>query len=220
MRVATGHKGKTAIETTCIGAETHSALAPRAVNVIHLACDLIAGIRTIKDRLAANGAQDHAYDVPYTTLHAGLINGGVALKIVPNAAFVKFEIWNLPADDPDAILAQLKASPEPVIATARERDPQADIILEVTNSYPGLDTALEHDVVGFVTSLTGCNERIKVGFGTEGGLFSRDLDTPTVVCGPGFMDQGHKLDEFVSLDQLASCDAMLVTLNARVTAGP
>ena len=75
-------------------------------------------------------------------------------------------------------------------------------------------------MVGFVTSLTGCNERIKVGFGTEGGLFSRDLDTPTVVCGPGFMDQGHKLDEFVSLDQLASCDAMLVTLNARVTAGP
>ena len=109
--------------------------------------------------------------MPYTTLHAGLINGWVALKIVPNAAFVKFEIRNLPADDPDAILAQLKASLEPVIATARERAPQADIILEVTNSYPGLDTALEQDVVGLVTSLTGGNERIKVAFGNEGGLF-------------------------------------------------
>ena len=219
MRVATGHKGKTAVEATCIGAEAHSALAPTAVNAIHLACDLIAGIRTIQDGLAANGTQDHAYDVPYTTLHAGLINGGVALNIVPNAAFVKFEIRNLPADDPDTILAQLKASLEPVIATARQRAPQADIILEVTNSYPGLDTALEQDVVGLVTSLTGGNERIKVAFGTEGGLFSRYLDIPTVVCGPGFMDQGHKPDEFVSLDQLASCDAMLAALNRRLEAG-
>ena len=157
--------------------------------------------------------------MPYTTLHAGLINGGVALNIVPNATFVKFEIRNLPADNPDAILAQLKASLEPVIATARERAPQADIILEVTNSYPGLDTALEQDVVGLLTSLTGGNERIKVTFGTEGGLFSRDLDIPTVVCGPGFMDQGHKPDEFVSLDQLASCDAMLAALNKRLAAG-
>ena len=90
---------------------------------------------------------------------------------------------------------------------------------QVTNSYPGLDTALEQDVVGLVTSLTGGNERIKVAFGTEGGLFSRDLDIPTVVCGPGFMDQGHKPDEYVSLDQLASCDAMLAALNTRLAAG-
>ena len=70
-----------------------------------------------------------------------------------------------------------------------------------------------------MTSLTGGDERIKVAFGTEGGLFSRDLDIPTVVCGPGFMDQGHKPDEFVSLEQLASCDAMLTALNARLAAG-
>ena len=74
-------------------------------------------------------------------------------------------------------------------------------------------------MVGLLTSLTGGNERIKVTFGTEGGLFSRDLDIPTVVCGPGFMDQGHKPDEFVSLDQLASCEAMLAALNKRLAAG-
>ena len=74
-------------------------------------------------------------------------------------------------------------------------------------------------MVGLVTSLTGGNERIKVAFGTEGGLFSRDLDMPTVVCGPGFMDQGHKPDEFVTLDQFASCDAMLAALNTRLEAG-
>ena len=219
MRVATGHKGKTAIEAKCIGAEAHSAMAPTAVNAIHLACDLIAEIRNIQDELAANGTKDHAYAVPYTTLHTGLINGGVALNIVPNAAYVKFEIRNLPNDDPEAILVQLKSALEPVIATARERAPQSNIILEVTNSYPGLDTALEQDVFDLVTSLTGGNERIKVAFGTEGGLFSRDLDIPTVICGPGFMDQGHKPNEFVSLDQLASCDAMLAALNERLVTG-
>ena len=219
MRVATGHKGKTAIEAKCIGAEAHSAMAPTAVNAIHLACDLIAEIRNIQDELAANGTKDHAYAVPYTTLHTGLINGGVALNIVPNAAYVKFEIRNLPNDDPEAILVQLKSALEPIIATARERAPQSNIILDVTNSYPGLDTALEQDVFDLVTSLTGGNERIKVAFGTEGGLFSRDLDIPTVICGPGFMDQGHKPNEFVSLDQLASCDAMLAALNERLVTG-
>ena len=121
------------------------------------------------------------------------------------------------------LLAALQGGPDEAVGTWSGKldvaGQKLDLILKVTNRYPGLDTALEQDVVGLVTSLTGGNERIKVAFGTEGGLFSRDLDIPTVVCGPGFMDQGHKPDEFVSLDQLASCDAMLAALNARLAAG-
>jgi acetylornithine deacetylase len=60
---------------------------------------------------------------------------------------------------------------------------------------------------------------MKVAFGTEGGLFSSQLGIPTVVCGPGSMDQGHKPDEFVSIDQLAKCDTMLVNLLARLEEG-
>ena len=70
-----------------------------------------------------------------------------------------------------------------------------------------------------VAGLTGSNERIKVAFGTEGGLFSSRLGVPTVVCGPGSMAQGHKPDEFVTLDQLDACDAMLATLLTRLEAG-
>ena len=219
MAIATGHKGKTAIEAHCVGSVAHSSLAPTAVNAIHLACDLIAEIRALQDDLAANGVRDESYDVPYTTLHAGLINGGVALNIVPGTARVKFEIRNLAADEPAAILRRLETALRPVIAAAQNRAPQADIVLEVTNSYPGLETPPEHELVKLVTGLTGSNRRIKVAFGTEGGLFSRDLDIPTIVCGPGFMDQGHKPDEFVSLDQLASCDRMLAALNERLARG-
>ena len=74
-------------------------------------------------------------------------------------------------------------------------------------------------MVRFVKALLGANDTMKVAFGTEGGLFSNQVGIPTVVCGPGSMDQGHKPDEFVSADQLAKCDDMLVKLVARLEDG-
>ena len=219
MAIATGHKGKTAIEATCIGSAAHSALAPKAVNAIHLACDLISQIRHLQDDIAVNGAQDTAYDVPHTTLHAGLVTGGCVLNIVPDHALVTFEIRNLTTDNPDKILDRLRAAIAPLIAVARQRAPHADIAFNVINTYPGLDTALNEPVVDLLAGLTGSEQRIKVAFGTEGGLFSQKLGIPTVVCGPGSMEQGHKADEFVTLEQLAACDAMLETLIDRLEEG-
>lgn len=219
MAIATGHKGKTAIEAACVGSAAHSALAPQAVNAIHLACDLIAQIRHLQDDMITDGAQDSAYDIPYTTLHAGLITSGVALNIVPDHAVVTFEIRNLAADDPEAILHRLRRAIAPVIAVARKRAAEADIVFKVINSYPGLETSLDEAVVAMVAELTGRDERIKVAFGTEGGLFSQRLGIPAVVCGPGSMAQGHKADEFVTLAQLDSCDAMLASLVDRLVTG-
>lgn len=216
MAIATGHKGKTAVEATCIGSEAHSALAPQAVNAIHLACDLIMEIRKLQTDIERNGCHDTAYNIPYTTLHAGIIHSGVALNIVPNHAAVKFEIRNLAGDDPDLILARLKTAIAPIITAAQQQAPTADIVLEITNTYPGLETSLDDAVVDMVASLTGGNDRIKVAFGTEGGLFSERLGVPTVVCGPGSMDQGHKPDEFVTLEQLSACDDMLAALLQRL----
>lgn len=219
MAIATGHKGKTAIEAACVGSAAHSALAPQAVNAIHLACDLIAQIRHLQDDMITDGAQDSAYDIPYTTLHAGLITSGVALNIVPDHAVVTFEIRNLAADDPEAILHRLRRAIAPVIAVARKRAAEADIVFKVINTYPGLETSLDEAVVAMVAELTGRDERIKVAFGTEGGLFSQRLGIPAVVCGPGSMEQGHKADEFVTLAQLDSCDAMLASLVDRLATG-
>ena len=219
MAIATGHKGKTAIEAACVGSAAHSALAPQAVNAIHLACDLIAQIRHLQDDMITDGAQDSAYDIPYTTLHAGLITSGVALNIVPDHAVVTFEIRNLAADDPEVILHRLRRAIAPVIAVARKRAAEADIVFKVINSYPGLETSLDEAVVAMVAELTGRDERIKVAFGTEGGLFSQRLGIPAVVCGPGSMEQGHKADEFVTLAQLDSCDAMLASLVDRLATG-
>ena len=219
MSIATGHKGKTAIEATCIGSAAHSALAPQAVNAIHLACDLISQIRHLQDDIAVNGAKDTAYDIPYTTLNAGLVTGGLALNIVPDHAVVTFEIRNLTTDNPDKILDRLRGAIAPVIAVARQRAPHADITFNVINTYPGLDTPLDDAVVEMLAGLTGSGQRIKVAFGTEGGLFSQKLSIPAVVCGPGSMAQGHKADEFVTLAQLDACDAMLAALIDRLAQG-
>ncbi|PZQ51621.1 MAG: acetylornithine deacetylase [Rhodovulum sulfidophilum] len=219
LRVATGHKGKTGMRATCRGVEAHSALAPTGLNALHLAADLMAVIRAEQARVAEEGARDGDYDVPYSTLHVGKLNGGVALNIVPNLAVMDFELRNVAADRPDAVLAPVHAAAERLTAEARARFPEAGIEIEVFNTYPGLDTPGAAEVVRFVQSLTGANGTIKVAFGTEGGLFTEKLGLPTVVCGPGSMAQGHKPDEFVTEEQLGRCDAMLDTLLDRLRAG-
>jgi len=219
MTVATGHKGKTAARVTSTGRESHSALAPSALNAIHMACDMISVIRDIQADIASFGAQDTDYDVPYTTLHVGKINGGVALNIVPNHTTFEFEIRNLAEDDPSKILERINKHRKAYLKKVRQDFPEADVKIDITNSYPPLGTPKDSEVTTFVQSLTNSNATIKVAFGTEGGLFSSELGVPTVVCGPGSMEQGHKPDEFISLSQLAECDAMLETLLQRLQSG-
>ena len=219
MAVATGHKGKIALRATCTGREGHSALAPMALNALHLAADFIISLRAVQADIAANGASDDDYDVPYTTVHAGIVKGGVQVNIVPNNATVDFEIRSLAQDDTDALIARLRAAAEGIVAPHRAQFPEAAITIERLWDYPGLGTPPGAEVVRFVQSLTGANGTIKVAFGTEGGLFDARLGIPTVICGPGSMAQGHKPDEFVSLDQIDRCRAMLGVLVGRLEQG-
>lgn len=218
MRVATGHKGKLAATATCRGVSGHSALAPNALNAIHLAADFVGVLRREQARLAESGPHDPAYDIPYSTIHAGLIRGGTALNIVPDSCTVAFEIRTVAADAPDAILARIDHAAQAIVAPARPSFPSAGIEIAVDNAYPGLDTATDGEVVAFMVDLAGDPETVKVAFGTEGGLFAAKLGVPTVVCGPGSMDKGHKPDEFITREQLDRCDAMLDRLVDRLSA--
>ena len=219
MQVATGHKGKVAVSVACKGREGHSALAPVALNAIHLGCDFVTALRREQERLVAEGGQDSDYDIPYTTIHVGKMNAGTALNIVPNLCQIDFEIRNVAADDAGAILDRLRIAGRHIAEKAAHVAPEAAIDISIVNSYPGLDTATASTAVDFVRSLIGANNTIKVAFGTEGGLFDRDAGIPTVVCGPGFMEQGHKPDEFVSVEQLSRCDEMLRKLLERIVVG-
>jgi acetylornithine deacetylase len=219
MQVATGHKGKIALRATCTGREGHSALAPLALNALHLAADFLGAVRKLQAEVAATGLRDGDYDVPYSTLHVGKMSGGVQVNIVPNHATLDFEIRSLAGEDVDALSSQLESAAEAIIAPLRQDFPEAAIRIERLWDYPGLGTPSNAGVVNFVKGLTGANGTIKVAFGTEGGLFDQRLGIPTVICGPGSMAQGHKPDEFVTEEQLARCEAMLGALINRLETG-
>jgi len=219
MQVATGHKGKVALRTTCVGREGHSALAPMALNALYLATDFVGVVRGVQARVMAEGLRDGDYDVPYSTLHVGLLRGGVQVNIVPHLALVDWEIRSLAGEDVEALIGEVRAGAEAIVAPLRAEFPEAEIRVERLWDYPGLGTPTDAGVVRFVQSLTGANGTIKVAFGTEGGLFDARLGVPTVICGPGSMAQGHKPDEYVSVEQMARCEAMLAALVERLVAG-
>ena len=219
MQVATGHKGKVALRATCRGREGHSALAPLALNALHLAGDFLGAVRRVQAEVAATGLRDGDYDVPYTTLHVGKMQGGVQVNIVPNHATLDFEIRSLAGEDVAGLIRRLEAEAEAIVAPLRAEFPEASITIERLWDYPGLGTPSDAEVVRFVKGLTGANGTIKVAFGTEGGLFDARLGVPTVICGPGSMAQGHKPDEFVSVEQIERCRGMLAALVDRLETG-
>ncbi len=209
MQVATGHKGKAAIRVVCNGQSGHSAAAPNFVNALHLAADFIAELRKVQDGLVQIGARDVAYDVGYSTVHIGKITGGTALNIVPDRAELSIEYRHLAADDPEQIMAQINDAAEKVARRYRQKFSAAKIELERYNTYPGLDVPADAPVVTLGKRLAATNRLIKVGYGTEAGVFAK-YGLPVIVCGPGSMNgQGHKPDEFIDMDQLAACDRLM-----------
>ncbi|KAA8694945.1 Acetylornithine deacetylase [Pseudomonas caricapapayae] len=213
MQFAVGHKGKASYRTFCRGQEAHSSLAPRAVNAIHLASDFIAELRKSQQRIEQQGARDEGYDIPYSTVHIGRIDGGKALNIVPNLCTMEFEYRNLPGDHPDLLLEQLRERAEVLVREARQLSGVAAIEIEVMNEYPALET---HPSVEAVRMLHAFAEpgtqHIKVSYGTEGGLFAGRLNVPVVVCGPGSIEQAHKPDEFIDESQMNAGERFLQSL--------
>jgi acetylornithine deacetylase len=216
LRPAVAHKGKSALKAVCHGRAAHAAYPHLGINAIHMASELIERIRQRQARIADSGAHDADFETPYTTLHVGVIAGGTVLNIVPERCELEIEIRNLPGDDSAVLIGAIRADAD-LIAKTMSSDADIRIELELSNEYPSLDTPPDADVVELAAALTGNQERIKVGFGTEGGLFSGRLGIPSVVCGPGSIDQAHKPDEFVAADQLLRCDAMMDALLERLT---
>lgn len=209
LKPVLGHKGKLAMRCQVHGAACHSAYAPQGVNAIEYAAKLINRLGEIGTRLAAPERHDPRFDPPYSTVQTGVIGGGRALNIVPAECQFDFEVRALPSDDPQQVAEQLRDYAETeLLPKMRAVKAEADIRFSELSAYPALATDPQSEVAQLLARLSGSDEFSTVAFGTEGGLFDQ-AGIPTVVCGPGSMDQGHKPDEFVSEEQLAACDGML-----------
>ena len=218
MQAVTAHKGKLGFRVTAHGLEAHSSLAPIGVNAIYMAADLIGAIRAIQADIAEHGIHDGDYEVAYTTLHVGKMQGGEVMNIVPNRASFDFEIRYLPEEDEHAIVTRLHAAAETIAAGYRSVFDKARFDFAELQSYPAMNTPVDSEAVKFVHALTGGNSTGKITFGTEGGLFQQALGTPAVVCGPGNIAVAHKPDEHVSEAQMAQCDRMLERLVDKLSA--
>ncbi len=179
-----------------------------------MASELIQAVAALQLAAEHHGPHDHAYDVPYATLHVGRIRGGEALNIVPSHCGMEMEIRSADPAEGEALLQAVRDVAAGIEQDRRVRFPEAEGVSAVTHAYPGLDARPDDAAAALVRRLIGANEAFKVAFGTEGGLYRERLGTPTVICGPGSMDQGHKPDEYVTLEQMARCDAMMEALIA------
>lgn len=113
-----------------------------------------------------------------------------------------FEVRALPGFEAQAVADQLQTYAEAeLLPRMRKVNAASEIRLQPLSAYPGLATSADSEAARLVALLSGTDEFGTVAFGTEGGLFDQ-AGIPTVVCGPGSMDQGHKPDEFVSVEQL------------------
>ncbi|WAF85243.1 acetylornithine deacetylase [Metapseudomonas otitidis] len=212
LRPVLGHKGKLAMRCQVHGAACHSAYAPQGVNAIEYAARLIGHLGEIGEELARPEHHDPRFDPPYSTVQTGLIEGGRALNIVPAECRFDFEVRALPGFDAQQVATRLdRYAKAELVPRMQAVQPGTGIRFEPLGSYPGLATDAASEAAELVALISGSRDFGTVAFGTEGGLF-HEAGIPTVVCGPGSMDQGHKPDEFVTLAQLEACDAMLLRL--------
>lgn len=212
LKPVLGHKGKLAMRCEVRGAACHSAYAPYGVNAIEYAAQLIGRLGVIGEQLAHPDNHDQRFDPPFSTVQTGVIKGGRALNIVPAECEFDFEVRALPDFDAQAVADQLQAfAREHVLPKMRAVQADTDIRLRPLSAYPGLATPPESEAARLLALLSNSSAFGTVAFGTEGGLFDQ-AGIPTVVCGPGSMDQGHKPDEFIALEQLSGCDEMLLRL--------
>src|SRR6478672_714485 len=215
MRLIVAHKGKKSFRCRVRGHEVHSSLTPYGVNAVQVACEIVSFLTQMGRRFRDRGTFDAAYDVPYTTVHTGVIRGGTALNIVPRDCSFDFEFRHLPFDDPDSLLAEVRRFAATLIPDMHAVSPTTYIEFDQLSSMPGFDTHGGSNIAELGSLCSGTREMRKVSFGSEASLF-HNADVSTILCGPGHIEQAHQPNEWVSLAQLARCESFMARLADQV----
>jgi acetylornithine deacetylase len=207
MKVVGAHKAGAVLHTHCHGREGHSSAPEKGANAVMMAGEFVRLLEDVWDELRADA--DPAFDPPHTTLQANMIEGGSASNILARDTLVTWEYRALPGRDTDAVVARVRARAErEILPKYRKRAPEARLETVLHASYPGLAMDETSPAVRAALMLTGANHAEAVSYGTEAGHFQR-AGIPSVICGPGSIEQAHKADEFVALAQLDACGQFL-----------
>ncbi len=218
MRVIEGHKGCYEYTTRFCGLAGHGSAPDRGVNAVEYAVRYVNRLLELKEALRARAPLGSRFDPPWTTINTGSVKGGVAHNVIASNATIEWEMRPVQAADAAFVKEDLRRyCAEMLLPRMRQICPEASIVTEVIGEVDGLEPAEVNEARDILMELTGVNGADLVPFGTEAGLF-QSYGMSAVVCGPGSIDQAHKPDEYVSLDQLQQCLDMLGRLGDRLTA--
>ncbi len=216
MQVVTAHKGGRVYRCKVHGRAAHSSLTPSGVNAIEYAARVITFIQDLSWHEEAQGLRMDGLGVPFSTLSTNLISGGNGKNIIPAECEFFFDYRYVPGVPADSFIDSIRRYvSEHVEPRMKSRFSGAGIELECMADIPALDAGERDSITTLAKSLLRPHASAKVAYGTEGGFF-QGAGIPTVVCGPGSIEQAHKADEYVSLSQLRQCEHFMHNLVKRM----
>ncbi|NVK30999.1 MAG: acetylornithine deacetylase [Gammaproteobacteria bacterium] len=215
LKVIEGHKGISEYTVRFKGLAGHGSRPELGVNCAEYATRYVSKLLELRDWLKSNAPADCPFLPPYGTINVGKIHAGIAHNVIPDFAEVEWEMRPVQSGEAEHVRETMAHYCETVLLPAmRAVDVDADIQLQIVGDVIGLAPATDNEARDICCALTG-NEVGLVSFGTEAGLFQA-LGMSVVVCGPGSIEQAHKPDEYLSLEQAALCQQMLHDLGERL----
>jgi acetylornithine deacetylase len=215
MKVAHAHKGVYSFRTEVTGFEAHSSATHLGVNAVMTAAELITFLSRMAEEMRQRGDPDSGFDPPYTTVHVGTVEGGTALNIIPRKCTFVWEYRLMPEADAEEIIDRFEAYATSLVPAMRAITDSAGIHTEPRAQVAGLAVEEASPAERLVMALTGDNRAIKVSYATEAGKFQQ-AGASTVICGPGFIEQAHKPNEFIDQAQIDACEAFMRRLMERL----
>lgn len=205
MRPVLAHKGIEGYHCQVMGKAAHSSLTAEGCNAIAYASHMIVFLQRLAEDLKTTGQQDPHFDVPYSTLSVNLIDGGTAGNIIPAHCEFFFDLRHLPNEPPRKIINKIENFIDQELLPLMLREfEQGQIQLQKSAGVPSFSAAKEAAFPNMVLNLMKEQEVLKVAYATEAGQF-QSANIQTVVCGPGNIQQAHKPNEFIALQQLELC---------------
>lgn len=212
MQLIGGNKGTRVYHTDITGVPAHSSQPSHGASAIEAAARLVGFLGELGREFAANADPLSPFDPPCSTFNAGVIHGGTAHNIVAESCHLTWSVRLVPTDDPDAIEARIRRFCERELDPGlKAAAPHAGVVTEMVTNVPGLAPDETSAAEALVRHLTGLNASGVVAYGAEAGLFQQ-AGIPAVIFGPGSIDQAHKADEFVAIDQIDECGAFVEKL--------
>ncbi|MGY6555811.1 MAG: acetylornithine deacetylase [Wenzhouxiangella sp.] len=218
MQIVSAHKSINVFRTRVSGKAAHSSQPHRGAGAILAAGRMIEQLYRIgEEKRAAAGV--NPCDPPWTTVQVGLIQGGHAVNILPSECEFAWEYRALPDEDPDEIIDRMQSfAAAEVLPALREFAPEAEVCFDSLARVPPLVSDSRNRAERWVGSLPGVREGGSgaVSFATEAGSFQR-AGIPSVVCGPGSIDQAHQPNEFIETVELERCERMVEAIIGRLS---